>query len=632
MYEMFDKATSFVLDYYSNDEKGKDCFHNYRSFLNNLRAYLVKEKIEYSHKEALIWLSKEFAILSYDQYKVCRRVIFRVNDFILNDTITQREYNYSVFVEYDALKPPHKELVDEYLADTTNDNHYKNNFKHGLSSLLLSFQETGFCLKDSQVTSSLLDEYYSRPGKPILKRLYLPKILRFLYLKEMVCVSDNEIWKYFGIYLAQINNTSKFAIPITGSSENNRSQAGGVVLDPKIFGRLINYLVEYGYSESIYYATTTTFFDILAFLSVNSLCFSRDLLFDWTKANRSEWSKYFYYSLTKTIQLVELLSSNEKLDAREVPVNHQSVLKYIPPAWAEKIVSSYLLERRREGMEASTLYMSRNSCCKFLLYAESQGIHSVADITVNLVKEFNNQDKHETIEGKQAYNSKLRIFLRYLVIQGILPSELLFAVPTIVAPRVTIAKVLSENEMESIITYKDSRCETPEELKENAIVALGLKLGLRACDIVLLKLQDIDWNHCTIKTIQKKTGVPLETALPVGVANLLYRYITEGRPASDLPYIFLHHNAPFSKYSPPKCSKCLKTALGDTPRTAPGFHATRKTFATNLLTSGNGIQIVKSALGQTDLSQLNHYLGVDLTHLRLCPISLEGINVPGRLL
>jgi integrase len=168
-------------------------------------------------------------------------------------------------------------------------------------------------------------------------------------------------------------------------------------------------------------------------------------------------------------------------------------------------------------------------------------------------------------------------------------------------------------------------------LKENAIVALGLKLGLRACDIVLLKLQDIDWNHSTVKIIQKKTGVPLETALPVGVANLLYRYITKGRPKSDLPYIFLHHNAPFSKYSPNKCSYCLTKALVDIPRTSLGFHITRRTFATNLLVSGNGIQIVKSALGQSDLTQLNHYLGVDLVHLRLCPISLEGIGFSGRL-
>ncbi|MBI9096781.1 MAG: tyrosine-type recombinase/integrase [Sphaerochaeta sp.] len=209
---------------------------------------------------------------------------------------------------------------------------------------------------------------------------------------------------------------------------------------------------------------------------------------------------------------------------------------------------------------------------------------------------------------------------------------MMLAVPTISATKVAIATVLSENELEGINTYRGSCCDSPEGLKENAIVALGLKLGLRSCDIVLLKLQDIDWNRCTIKTIQKKTGVPLETALPVEVANLLYRYITEGRPESDLPYIFLHHKAPFSKYTSTKCSKCLTKALGDIPRTATGFHITRRTFATKLLTSGNGIQIVKSALGQSDLSQLNHYLGVDLVHLRLCPICLEGIEVPGRLL
>lgn len=632
MYEMFDRSTGFVLDYYSKDEKSKSCLCTYRKYLMKLRAHLVSERIEYSHKEALTWLSKEFTILSYDQYKVCRRMIFRVNDFILNGTITQREYIYSDFLEYDALKEPQKDLIDEFLAGKARNNHNKNNFKHILSSLFLYLQETGSCLDTSKIKSSSLDGYFSRKGKPVLNRFYLPQIMRFLYLKGLVCVSDNGIWKYFGIDLNQINNASNQAIPVMGTCENNGIRAGDFVLEPEIYGRLIDYLDENGYSKTVYIATIIAFFYILALLSVSSLCFSREFLFGWAQANKPEWGYPFYTSLTKTVQLIDLLSSHARVDAREVPMNCHRAWKYIPPPWAEAIVREYLLERKREGMEASTLYMSRSSCCKFLIYVESKDIHSFADITANLVKEYINQDKHRTIEGKQAYNCKLRIFLRFLVIQGILPSEMMLAVPTIFAPKVAIATVLSEKEIEGIIAYRSSHCETPDELKDNAIVALGLQLGLRASDIVRLKLQDIDWNLSTVKIIQKKTGVPLETALPVGVANLLYRYITKGRPKSDLPHIFLHHDAPFSKYSVEKCSRCLTKALANIPRTSPGFHITRRTFATNLLLSGNGIQIVKSALGQSDLTQLNHYLGVDLVHLRLCPINLEGIGLPGRLL
>lgn len=630
MYEMFDKATSFVLDYYSSDGKSKANLSTYNKCLKDLRAYLVRESVEYFHEEALAWLSKEFAILSSHQYKVCRRIVFRVNDFILNGAITQREYIYSDFLEYDSLEQPHKELVDEYLAGKVYDNHNKNNFKHGLSSLLLSFQETGFCLKDSQVTSSLLDEYYHKSGKPLLKRFYLPQIMRFFYLKELVSVSDNKIWKYFGIELAHIN-TSNFAIPVKETRETNRSQVGDIILNPEILGRLINYLIGNQYSETIYISNIIIFFNILAFLSVNSLFFSRELLFDWARANKAEWGYSFYVSLTKTIQLIDFLGSQSSVDAREVPMNVLRTLKYIPPPWAEEIIRKYLLDRKREGMEVSTLCMSRNSACKFLIYAESKDIHSFTDITVNLVKEYINQDEHRTIEGKQAYNCKLRIFLRYLIIQDLLPSVMMLAVSTIFAQKVSIVTVLSEKEREGIV-ISSGAADTPEELKENAMVALGLQLGLRACDIVRLKLQDIDWNQRTIKIIQKKTGIPLETALPVGVANLLYRYITTGRPKSDLPYVFLHHNAPFSKYLPKKCSRSLSKTLVDIPRTSPGFHITRRTFATNLLTSGNGVQVVKSALGQSDLTQLNHYLAIDLVHLRLCPIGLEGIDVPRRLL
>ena len=45
MYEMFDKATGFVLDYYSKDGKNKSCLCTFRKYLNKLRAYLVSESI-----------------------------------------------------------------------------------------------------------------------------------------------------------------------------------------------------------------------------------------------------------------------------------------------------------------------------------------------------------------------------------------------------------------------------------------------------------------------------------------------------------------------------------------------------------------------------------------------------------
>ncbi len=40
MYEMFDKATGFVLDYYSKNEKSSSCLCTYRKYLIKLRAYL----------------------------------------------------------------------------------------------------------------------------------------------------------------------------------------------------------------------------------------------------------------------------------------------------------------------------------------------------------------------------------------------------------------------------------------------------------------------------------------------------------------------------------------------------------------------------------------------------------------
>ena len=64
-------------------------------------------------------------------------------------------------------------------------------------------------------------------------------------------------------------------------------------------------------------------------------------------------------------------------------------------------------------------------------------------------------------------------------------------------------------------------------------------MGLRAVDIIRLKLTDIDWKKGEIRVLQRKTSVPAILPLTKDVGEALQEYILNWRPKCDYQEIFL---------------------------------------------------------------------------------------------
>lgn len=62
--------------------------------------------------------------------------------------------------------------------------------------------------------------------------------------------------------------------------------------------------------------------------------------------------------------------------------------------------------------------------------------------------------------------------------------------------------------------------------RDKAIFLLGYVLGIRACDIVALKLTDINWENDCIQFVQSKTGNTVKLPLCTDIGNALFLYIT----------------------------------------------------------------------------------------------------------
>ena len=77
-----------------------------------------------------------------------------------------------------------------------------------------------------------------------------------------------------------------------------------------------------------------------------------------------------------------------------------------------------------------------------------------------------------------------------------------------------------------------------------AITLLAVTTGLRACDIIALRLADVDWRGQAIGIVQRKTGNPLTLPLPALVMGKLAGYVLGERPATADDHVFVRVVAP----------------------------------------------------------------------------------------
>lgn len=192
--------------------------------------------------------------------------------------------------------------------------------------------------------------------------------------------------------------------------------------------------------------------------------------------------------------------------------------------------------------------------CDFVL---SRSLTSFSQLIPDMIIEFCLQDEHSTVKGSSSYARNVKKFLYYLEDTGIIEGDQLHhAFFTGKSPEIGIVDILSEEDEKKIYDFRKNAV-SPEELRKNAVVLLGLRTGLRASDITNLKLQYIDWKEHTISIVQQKSGRPLTIPWPNDVGNALYRYIKYRRPRSDSGYLFIRHTAPYCKLSTKICNNAL---------------------------------------------------------------------------
>lgn len=267
---------------------------------------------------------------------------------------------------------------------------------------------------------------------------------------------------------------------------------------------------------------------------------------------------------------------------------------------------------------------------KYFAWLEEQGFSSLSDVgAIHIQKFLLNCSEHyapSTIHNVRLYLKKLYAFLHttgraeddYSALFSFAVNREKKVFP--VLPKSDIAKLLD--------TIDRSKAKGK---RDYAIMLLGTVLGLRACDVVALKLTDIDWLRGEIRIVQSKTSNPVILPLTQDVGEALKDYIFNARPSTADKEIFLRINAPHTRLAAAVTvgeiyrGCCIAAGLPASTR----FHNLRRALGTSMVTNGISVYDVAQVFGDKNVNSTKPYLATDMEHLKMCSLSFEGIAPAG---
>jgi len=212
----------------------------------------------------------------------------------------------------------------------------------------------------------------------------------------------------------------------------------------------------------------------------------------------------------------------------------------------------------------------------------------------------------------------LRGYLRFLAAQGTCHPWLDRAVPTVPQWRLSaLPRYLPPADVERLIASCDLT--KPHGIRDKAILLLLARLGLRAGDILGMRLDDIAWDQGTLR-VRGKGRREVRLPLPQDAGNALLGYLEKARPRVDDDRIFLRSSAPYRPFAGPcAISDVVRLALeraGITDPPSRGANLLRHSAATAMLRAGATLDAIGTVLRHRSADTTAHYAKVDVAMLR----------------
>jgi len=232
---------------------------------------------------------------------------------------------------------------------------------------------------------------------------------------------------------------------------------------------------------------------------------------------------------------------------------------------------------------------------------------------------------HLSLKRAKLLTTALRSFLQYARYRGDIRLDLAAAVPTVANWSMTsIPRAIAPAQVDQLLASIDRHSAIGQ--RDYAILLLLARLGLRSSEVLLLELDDIDWEAGRFST-RRKGGKRTELPLPKEVGKAITEYLRYGRPVSDSRRLFLRGKAPIRGFlGQSAISSLVRHALKRAGITAPtnGAHQFRHALATQMLRHGASLTEIGELLGHRRPQTTKIYAKVDQDALRLLALPWPG--------
>jgi site-specific recombinase XerD len=222
--------------------------------------------------------------------------------------------------------------------------------------------------------------------------------------------------------------------------------------------------------------------------------------------------------------------------------------------------------------------------------------------------------------------SRLRGLLRFMRSEGLIAEDLASAVPSARAYRLTgLPAYLPPIQVDAILAACHRT--TVVGKRDYAVLILLARLGLRAVEVALLTLDDVDWRAGVLRIVGKG-GRVAQMPMPQDVGEALLDYIRHGRPATTSRTIFHRVETPclpFTAATPViLLARRVLCRAGVRGSVRGASHVFRHSLATNMIRSGATLNEIGQVLRHQAPDTARIYAKVDVAGLRRLSLTWPG--------
>ena len=284
-------------------------------------------------------------------------------------------------------------------------------------------------------------------------------------------------------------------------------------------------------------------------------------------------------------------------------------------AFAESFLLHLSTERR---LSANTLESYGADLRRFVEFLETEGIDARAFTRGNFLSYLTSlREGGLSARSAARHVSALRSFFRYLVREGHLSGSPIAEVrsPKLGRP---LPKYLTVTQVTRLLEAPDRQRATAEGIRDKAMLSLMYASGLRASEVVSLRMENVDEHAGFLRVLGKGSK---ERVVPVADSALaaLKDYMEAVRPrylkGKATNALFLSRlGRPITRQTLWNRIRYWALAAGIGEKISP--HVLRHSFAGHLLAGGADLRAVQAMLGHADIATTQIYTHVTPDRLR----------------